>query len=236
LNGRKFIKWIFTNFPAPICFITGRMGYGKTDFSLLIAEYLLKENALKYVGSNIKIDHPNFEYITNVYKLKRWLQRKGDKLFILDEAGIYVDSRSALSRLNKEIRKIGFLLRKFDGKLIFVTQRSEDIDSTFRHTDIWLATFHKINLKTCKVYANPLDEPITLHNIPPTSIKFNTKDIAFFGFEPTQEDAESFEDKLLTEWLECGNFSKVAKRHNLYPMQVKRIILERVKQLRSMAI
>jgi len=235
-KGRKLIKWLFTKFPAPICFVTGRMGYGKTDFSLKIAETLLEENALKMVGSNIKVEDSRFTYITNVYKLKKWMQKRGDKLFILDEAGIHVDSRSALSKINKEIRKIAFLLRKFDGKLIFVTQRSADIDTTFRDTDIWLATFHKADLKTCYVYANPLDEIVVIRNVPKTSIKYDTKDIALFGFEPSSEDAESFEDKLLTEWLECGNFSKVAKKHNLYPMQVKRIVLERIKQLRSMAI
>jgi len=43
-------------------------------------------------------------------------------------------------------------------------------------------------------------------------------------------------DKLLTEWLECGSFNKVAKAHGMFAMQVKRVILEKVKQLKSMAM
>lgn len=230
------ITYLFSKFPAPICLVTGRMGSGKTDFSLLIAETLLKKNIVKLVGSNIRTSDPRFDYIVNVYQLKKWMQKKGAKLFILDEAAVHIDSRSALSKLNREIRKIAFLLRKFDGKMILVSQRSEDLDSTFRDSDIWLATFYKETLKSCIVYANPLDEPIRLIDIPKTSIPYDTKDIALFGFEYTPEDQGSFEDKLLTEWLECGSFRTVALKHGLYAMQVKRIILDKVKQLRSMAI
>lgn len=227
---RGVIEYLFSKFPAPICIVTGRMGFGKTDFSLLIAEKLLERNIVKFVGTNIKTQDERIDYITNVHQLKQWMQKKGNKLFILDEAGIHVDSRSALSKLNKEIRKIAFLLRKFDGKMILVSQRIEDLDTTFRSSDIWLATFHKINLKTCIIEANPLPEPVILYDIPRTSIPYDTKDIALFGFELT-EGLETTEDKLLTEWVECGNFRKVALKHGMYTMQVKRIILEKVKQL-----
>jgi len=211
------------------------MGKGKTDFSLLIAQILLEEKAVKMVGSNIKVNHPQFTYITNIYQLKQWMTQKGDKLFILDEAGIYVDARNALSKLNKELRKVAFLLRKFDGKLIFVTQTFEDLDSTFRNTDIWLATFKKTALTRCEVYSSLWIGPKILSKIPPTSIPFNTKDIAEFGFEPIV-DNETLEDQILTEWLECQNFSKVAKAHNMFPMQVKRIVIEKIKQLKLSAI
>lgn len=235
VNCRRFITKIFTKFPAPICFVTGRMGKGKTDFSLLIAQILLEENAIKMIGTNIKADYPYFDYITNVYQLKQWMLRKGDKLFILDEAGIYADARNALSKVNKELRKIAFLLRKFDGKLIFVTQTFEDLDSTFRNTDIWLATFKKLSLQTCDVYSSLWIGSKRLTKIPPTSVPFKTKDIAEFSFEPSF-DSETLEDQLLTEWLECQNFSKVAKAHSMFPMQVKRIVIERIKQLRFSAI
>jgi len=218
---------------APIVFIIGRFGYGKTDFSLLIAETLLKYGVVKKVGTNIKVEHPNFDYITNVVYLKKWLvSSKAKKLFILDEAGIHIDTRNPLSRINREIRHLGFLLRKFRGKFIFVSQRAKDIEGTFRDTDIWLATFHKFSLKKALLISNIYDEPIIIENIPKTSIPYDTYDIALFGLEPSSFEAESINQQMLKAWLEGKSFRQIARDFG-YPQatQVIRIIREEVKHL-----
>ncbi len=230
-KAERLICYLF-QFPAPIVFVTGRFGHGKTDFSLLIAETLLKYDKIKRVGTNITTNHPDFDLITNLLKLKRWLRStKGDKLFILDEAGIHIDTRHALSKLNREIRHTAFLLRKFDGKFVLVSQRSKDLDSTFRDTSIWLATFHKLNKKTVRVYGNPLPRPITIFDVPRTSIRFNTKDIAPFSYGALDLELSSMEDQILKEWLETMNYNKVAKKYKLFPQQVKRIIKNRIEEI-----
>lgn len=222
-------------YKAPIVFITGRFGFGKTDFSLLIAEILLRHGIIKKFGSNIKVENcDRFTYITNLVRLKEWLYPKHiHKLFILDEAGINVDRRNPLGKLNRQIRYMGFLLRKFRGKLIFISQRSKDIESTFADTDIWLATFKKLSKTEALLISNVHDEPYYLHGIPKTSLEFDTYDIAPFTTEPefNELEAKSFERKILYEWLKYGNYGKVAKIHGLYTQQVKRIILEQVKML-----
>jgi len=234
-NAEKIICKLFS-YHAPIVFITGRFGFGKTDFSLLIAEILIKNGIIKKFASNIKVESQNlpYTYITNLVSLKEWLYPKRiSKLFILDEAGINVDRRNPLGKLNRQIRYLGFLLRKFRGKLIFISQRSKDIESTFADTDIWLATFKKLSKTKALLVSNIYDEPFYFSDIPKTNIKFDTYDIAPFTTEPKYDEleAQSFERKILYEWLECGSYGKVAKTHGLFTQQIKRIILEQVKAI-----
>jgi len=235
-KGRKIICELF-RYDAPIVFITGRFGFGKTDFSLLIAEILLENKIIKKFGSNIGIKNPQdypFQHITNIVQLKKWLYPKTEpKLFILDEAGIHTDRRNPTGRINREIRHIGFLLRKFSGKFIFISQRGEDIDSTFAHTDIWLATFHKIRKDKALLFSNVHMNPKLIRNIPRTSIKFDTRDIAPFSLEPTNlsEGATTKEEKIFYDWLETGSYHKVGKKYGLFAQEVKRIVLNQVKAL-----
>ena len=235
-EAEKIICELFKD-QAPIVFVTGRHGTGKTDFSLLIAEILLKNGIIKKFGSNIKVlDAKGYDYtyITNLISLKEWLYPKHEhKLFILDEAGINVDRRNPLGKLNKQIRYLGFLIRKFRGKLIFISQRSKDIESTFADTDIWLATFRKLSKTEAILVSNVFPDPIHFYDIPKTSLDFDTYDIALFTAEPSLNDLEpkTFERKILYEWLESGSIHKVAKAHGLFAQQVKRIILNEVKAI-----
>ena len=223
--------------PAPIVFITGRHGRGKTDFGLLIAEILLKHGIIKKFGSNIKVldaQGYDYTYITNLVRLKKWLYPKRiHKLFILDEAGINVDRRNPLGKLNREIRYLGFLLRKFRGKLVLISQRSKDIESTFTDTDIWLGTFKKISKTEALLISNLYEGPYYISDIPKTSIIFDSYDIAPFTSEPEKlsEEMDTFEMKILCDWLECGSYNKVAKKYGLFAQEVKRIVIEQVKAL-----
>jgi len=134
-DPEKVICRLFRD-PAPIVFITGRHGRGKTDFGLLIAEILLENGIIKKFGGNIKVlDAKGYDYtyITNLVRLKRWLKKSKmmHKAFILDEAGIHADRRNPLGRLTREFRYLGFLVRKYRCKLILISQRSKDVESTF---------------------------------------------------------------------------------------------------------
>ncbi|MCS7106204.1 MAG: hypothetical protein NZ942_02730 [Candidatus Aenigmarchaeota archaeon] len=235
-EAEKVICNLFS-YQAPIVFVTGRFGTGKTDFSLLIAEILLKNGVIHKFGSNIKVIDPkgyNYTYITNLVSLKEWLYPKHEhKLFILDEAGINIDRRNPLGKLNKQIRYLGFLLRKFRGKLIFISQRSKDIESTFADTDIWLATFKKLSKTEAILVSNVFTDPYHFYNIPKTSLDFDTYDIAMFTSEPNYSDleAKTLERKILYDWLEHGNYGKIAKAYGLHIQQVKRIILNEVKDI-----
>jgi len=99
----------------------------ETDFALKITEVLLEKGIIRKFASNIKVlDSKGYDYthITNLVALNKWLYPKRiHKLYILDEAGVNVDRRNPLGKVSRQIRHLGFLLRRFRGKLIFISQR-----------------------------------------------------------------------------------------------------------------
>jgi hypothetical protein len=207
LNLNWLLEQIF-EIPAPIVLICGRMGMGKTDFSLLLAELLLDQRMVDAVATNIEIEDPRFTKVTSVFGLERWLATtKGRKLFILDEAGIHIDSRTPFSQVNRRVKKIAMLLRHYRGKLVLITQRGEkDIESALR--DLISATITKLDKYTAIIALATLEDEIVLHNIPRTSIKFDTWKISEFNLieEPSEEE--------LTRMPECCRIRILLEKHN----------------------
>ena len=72
INFDWLLEQIF-EIPAPIVLICGRMGMGKTDFSLLLAELLLDQGMADAVATNIEIEDPRFTKVTSVFSLERRL-------------------------------------------------------------------------------------------------------------------------------------------------------------------
>jgi len=206
-------------YPAPIVLITGRMGSGKTDFALLIAEVLLENGVVDEVGTNIRVEDPRFRRINSVESLKKWLvSSRKRKLFILDEAAVHIDSRRPMARMNRELRHIAFLLRKYRGKLILVSQRGEDVESTFRAPDLWLATIKKLNKKAALVVSDIWNYPILFQDVPRTSIRYDTYDIAPFELEERDAEALSLLESqfpALYLWAQGHSFQQVAERLGL---------------------
>jgi len=214
----NLVKRLF-KVPASIVLITGRMDSGKTDFALLLAEVCLETEIVKEVGTNIKVKDPRFTRITSVPALKSWLlHTPGPKLFILDEAGCHIDARRPMAKINKELRHCAFLLRKYRSKMILISQRGEDIESTFRAPDIWLATFKKTSKTTAICVSDLWEDPVVIEDIPRTSIKYDTYDIAPFSLE-AQEDflgAENLKKLYPVTWrfaMEDKSFEKI--KHEL---------------------
>ena len=201
-NARDLLRWLFS-FPAPIVIITGGMGKGKTDLALNIGWFLLQEGLVAEVATNIKVDAPGFRRITSVMELKHWLRTmKGHKLFILDEAAIHLDARNPLSRLNRELRHMAYLLRKFRAKLILVAQRAKDIEAAFRDTDLWLATIRKITKTMAEITTNPGAIHAIIEGIPRAPVEFDTYDVAPFDLGPGGVEFEptSLEEKIAYLW------------------------------------
>ncbi len=137
-----------------------------------------------------------------------------------------------LGRVNRELRHIAFLLRKYRGKIIFVAQRSKDIEGTFRAMDIWLATFRKFSKRTAILYSNIHSGPILFRGIPRTTVKFDTYDIASFELESADFQPQTQNQEMLKAWIEHGNYRKITRQFNLrYTQDAKRIIREEVKNL-----
>ena len=196
--------------PAPIVIIEGRMGTGKTDFSLFLAECLLNWGIVDEVATNIKVDHEKFRHISSLAELEAWLKsNKKRKLFILDEASLYIDARNPLSAMNRKFRHFVFTLRKYNAKLIAIAQRAIDMESAVR--ELRLATFTKLGKKYAILTSDLLTDPIELYDIPKTSIKFNTFDIAEFNLFAGAEADNSEEARIFQLYRELKSYQKVAE-------------------------
>ena len=197
-------------YPAPIIIIEGRMGTGKTDFALFLAENLLYWNIIDEVATNIRVQHEKFRHISSLAELEAWLKSsKSRKLFILDEAALYVDARNPLSAMNRKFRHFVFLLRKFNAKLIAIAQRSIDMESAVR--ELCLATITKLSKKYAVITSDLLSEPVELFNIPKTTVKFDTYDIAEFRLFAGAEADDSEEARIFELYRQLKSYQKVAE-------------------------
>ena len=165
--------------------IYGQLETGKTDFSLLLAEYGLKYGIIEYAFTNIKLLE-KYDRIIEVHDniaLKKNLEkyRKNKKIVVIDEAGLIASSRRVLSKKNEYFMRLCRLARKYRASLIYVTQAIEDLDPGIRR--LVQCEIQKVSKKTAIVSLIDMEYDIEIHNIPPTSIKFDTYDIAEFEFK-----------------------------------------------------
>jgi len=223
----------FLKVPAPIIFVSGRMGTGKTDFALLLTQLALAIHSIDKIGSNIKVDHPAFTRIESASKLEQWVRSdRSSKLFILDEAGVHIDSRNPLGAINKKIRHLAFLLRKHRAKMIVISQRNIDVESTIR--DLTIANFQKQSKKVCIVRSQLLDDNIALIDIPRTSLPFSTYDIAEFSLE--SNEIGEIENRMccrVIDTLRHNHFKirKSAEILGIHHEEVRRYIFEHIDHL-----
>jgi len=239
LNLNFILEKLFT-VPAPIILVCGRMGLGKTDFSLFLCETLLNRKLVDTVGTNIEVVDPRFIKITSMTKLEKWLAAsKQRKLFVLDEAGIYIDSRNPFSQLNKRIRKVAMLLRHYHAKFMVITQREKDLESTIR--DLISAKIEKIGLKTA-IVTSPIfgDEEIVLSNIPQTTIPFDSYKISEFSLteELTEEEMTQLplccKVRVLLE-KHGWKYRKVAKELGMHEEQIRRQLIYHLRHIEQQA-
>lgn len=229
------IRGIFTRATSAFIIIFGRRETGKTDLSLLIAEILYSLGIVKWVATNIKIYHSPFpiEHITSLEDLRLWCQtHEGLKLFILDEAGKAARRRTPMASLNIKILDDLQILRKYKLSSIWIAPAEKYIDSASLGSDVLDAIFSKPNFKNPKValYDDLLeDEHKSITDIPPTSIEFDTWDVAPFT-ERSAKKVPKFKDKDL-EMLWKWSHGETCKGLGLFPTQLNRILRKFVKEV-----
>lgn len=207
--------------------IFGRRGSGKTDFALLVAEILHKYGVIKEVATNIKIYTSSFiiERIDNLEDLEEWASSTtGRKLFILDEAGKTLRRRTPMSKVNVQWLDDLQILRKYRLSLIMVVPAEKYIDSATLGSDVLDAVVVKPNFKNPKIalYEDKLEETSArLWDVPRTSIKFDTWDIALFKRASSKEKPKFKTKELQKLWKWSNGVSH--KELDLHPMQINRL-------------
>jgi len=230
----KFVKVLERLFgvPAPIIFVTGRMGKGKTDFCLLIGELALQYGWVKHVATNIKVFDERFLHITSWAELENWLKLdKRKKLYIFDEASSNISRRTPMAQLNRKIIDLAFKLRKYRAHLLLAAVSRGLVDSTFEAIpDLVLGEFQKITRETAILQSDLFDDLIVIRNIPPTTVKFDTYDIAPFSLTPPDEGLQFLCCKVAKRYAETGNMSKVANEFGIPTReQVKQLLIKHIR-------
>jgi len=227
-----FITYIFSRRTSAFYIIRGRRESGKTDFALLIAEAVYYSGVIRNIATNIKIYEAPFsiEYITNLMDLEHWCSTcSGKKLYILDEAGKSFRRRTPLSKLNIKLLDKIQILRKYKLSLIFITPHEAFIDSAIWGTDVLDGVFTKSHENPKIALYDDYLESFTknLYGIPPTTIKFDTWDVAPFTEKPTLSPRFRERDlQILWEWSHGKSFKELG----LHPMQLNRLVRKFVKQ------
>ncbi len=209
-----------------IIYISGAKEKGKTDFGLFLAEFSHINKYRTKISTNIETESYMIEkQITNLPDLKDWLQEKGKKLFILDEAGLSIPKLRFMSSMNIEIMKILQMIRHYDAGFIGIAPSTKNIDSTFMNTDILDAHIKKITKRVAKVKDYLQNDTYFLEDIPKTTINFNSKHIAEFKMERTLILSElPLCCQVAASYSSTGNMGQVATAFKLEKMQIQRLI------------
>ncbi len=212
----RFIINIFKHGHSVVFLIEGRRGSGKTDHALLIKEIAHKYNKVQEFATNIKVKDPPFpiEYIYNLQDLEDWAKvGSNHKLMTIDESGRAFKRRSPMSKINLELLDKLQILRKYKLSLIMIApDASKYVDSAALGSDILDCRIKKESWKNPKlaVYLDTLEgDTLSLHDVPPTSINYNTWDIGNFRLKRDVSKAV-FSDPELNILYQLGQGKTIA--------------------------
>ncbi|WGI16947.1 AAA family ATPase [Methanonatronarchaeum sp. AMET-Sl] len=195
ISGIKTLRKIERKMDQPvwICYVYGKMGTGKTDLALLLAELWKSNGHGREIGSNIKSFKEKERYIDNFQALKTWLSsNKKEKIFVFDEASSHVsgygsDSYDTTKYFSKLLKKF----RKHKGHLIIIGHTGKDV-----HPEIRRLSSDKIKKLTkkdavfCKDIGpdgEPMEIELKIKGIPKTNYTFDTYESTGWRWKEKQD-------------------------------------------------
>jgi len=170
-------------------FVKGPKEMGKTNLAMLIMEICQGLELRKFYATNIKTECYYVEQITNKPDLDQWLNKKhGKKTFAMDELGKNLRKFGFASKRNQDMMDVIQLIRHFDCGFIGMAPASKFVDSGFLiANDILDAEIRKLSKGFAKVIDYYHGETYFWRDIPATSIKYDSKDIAKFDMEKEED-------------------------------------------------
>jgi hypothetical protein len=176
--------------PGTLSIVSGRMGSGKTDWSLRLAEEAQRKSPGLRIITNIRNTKPvhNYLFCNRLTDLLRAMIEVKHGLLILDEAGIFGSSGASSRR--KELgqwEQFVKLSRKFGLATIWIDQRvGGSVAPTMR--DLAKYRFHKPGKFFCEIYQgghedDPIIERLKLTSMDRTTLPFDTLDIGSFNMD-----------------------------------------------------
>lgn len=160
--------------------LLGDKGAGKTDFSLLLSEIAIEVGDRKIMTNIMCLENKNIKIVNNdVDYLKWFLKFRKNILFVLDETGVFANSKEAMSYIPRQLEKFILMMRHFRTAVIFINQREYSTLPVVR--DLSNAYIWKTSKKTCIWEYEGRTIPV--RNIRKTAIPFQTYSFAGFTFK-----------------------------------------------------
>jgi hypothetical protein len=221
------------NLDGFIFFVKGPKGKGKTNFALLLAEVCYAFKYRVHIATNIQCESYFIKRITNWPDLQHWnIHTKGKKLYILDESGEHIARMGFMTSKNRQFMDMLQKIRHFDCGFVGIAPSSKRVDSGFLNTDILDAQIKKISMTSAKVVDYTHNDSYFLTDLPRTSIKYNSKDLALFTMEKP-EDEKTWSDccKAAKYYAQTGSYILAGRFFSptLKAEQVKRLIIDHCK-------
>jgi len=228
---------VFFDQPATMVLIVGDWKTGKTDFSLLLAERMLKLGIVEKVASNIETKSDMIKFISDLPTLKEWLFGDNSrKLYIFDEAGLHVHRRRSMSAKNIAIVTLMPEISKAHARLIMILHNVEGFDKELTST-VWCKgliekdnKYHVRFISLTKPFPNG-EFSMEFYPIPKTNIPFDPYALAPFQLTrptPIPSTLKNKELQILWEWA-VNN--KSVQQLGLHPQQFNRIVRPFVKKV-----
>ncbi|WP_277554899.1 helix-turn-helix domain-containing protein [Halobaculum limi] len=206
------LQQLIEKFPVFILYIYAAMGFGKTDFALLMIEVFHsvygEENVL--TASNIGSWDEGGEYIDSYEDYIAWLKEGRDddnhRIFILDEGSQNLTGSGSDQKNQQTLAKMLKLARKYGGHLIIIGHDGKDVGPGIRA--LASAVVQKDSKKEATFYHDVKDrqgigEILSLSKIPQTSMTYDTEDISTWSMGEEDDDGEEVTQADLDELEEA---------------------------------
>lgn len=183
--------------------VSGTMGAGKTDFTLFVAEQLLKaEKVTFHVVTNIWLtaetleEHPTLHYRSDMRGLLLQLcdcvEMAGQAVLAMDETALFFSRREPGKKENIQFEKFIRLIRKYNASMLLIDQMREGLPGAA--LDLRTVIYHKEGKKRLH-YSSAMGERRYnryLSGIPRTALGFDTKHMGYFDFNVDLEKLYDF--------------------------------------------
>lgn len=197
-DGNPLTQWAYAKGNNGV--VHGRVKRGKTDFSLRLTEYFLKENWIVVSNIRVKNPHPDYHYTPTLTEMLREIckARLANRkvLILMDEGAIFWIKIDTIQAQNKALAKIILTLGKLDSTLLYIGHREKDLPDIV----VWsaVAYFEKLGIKKVSMQ---IDEGLIIRSstyldVPRTSFEFDPGEIQNFDVDLVVEDLFKYMSRL----------------------------------------
>lgn len=222
--------------PAPIHYIFGEPGTGKTDFALLLGQIWKHEYPDGEIGTNIRTLEEKDEWLPKWTDLEEWIDENlretenggiaqvddaKRKIFIFDEANSAASGRGGdAHNVNQMLAPMVYQIRKARAGMVVIGHDGRDIHPAVRELATVFEKRRNAGKKTVWVWEDVRNRQgqnmiMKVNGLPATDWSFDSQEATSFEFDDNDENEELYsqeEMEKLAEKMSEKEFRKLAVR------------------------